>query len=285
MVIAETEALVAAGATWRSLKSAVDGGHLIRLRRGYYALPDTDRHIIEAGTLGGRLGCVSAAAHSKVFAFDNSFTHVHVEPTASRLRAPHDRFERLGVHNLDGVAVHWNDLVFPADAQGHIVGLKDALIQILRCQQPRFAIASLDSALHQGLLLREDVPEIFAALPHNLEPLRGMIDARSDAGQETVLRFILTDAGFNYEFQATILGVGRVDTLVEGCVVVEADSRQYHDGWDAHARDRARDCELAMQGFMSYRALYRDIMFNPERVVRAVSGLLAASRHYRVIIL
>lgn len=283
--IAETEALIGAGASWRSLKAAVEFGQLIRARRGHYALPGTDRHIVEAVRLGGRLGCISAAAHAGVFVFDNSFTHVHVEPASSRLRAPHDRFQRLSAENQDGVVLHWSQLRNGEDATDYSIGLQDALIQILRCQEPRFAVASLDSALHQGLVLMEDIPAIFSALPHDLQWLRARIDARADAGQETVLRFILIDAGFEFEFQPTISGVGRVDTLVEGCVVVEADSRQHHDGWEAHSRDRTRDCELAMQGYMSYRALYRDIMFQPERVVSAITGLLAASRHSRVVLL
>jgi very-short-patch-repair endonuclease len=284
MSIAETDVLVGAGATWRSLKAAVDNGNLIRARRGQYALPRTDRHIIEAVRLGGRLGCISAAAHEGIFVFDNSLTHIHVEPTSSRLRAPHDRFQRLSDENKDGVVLHWSRLQNGEDVNDYRIGLRDALIQILRCQEPRFALASLDSALHQGLVLFEDIPGIFSSLPHDLQWLRTRIDARADTGQETVLRFILIDAGFAFEFQPTIPGAGRVDTLVEGCVVVEADSRQYHDGWEAHSRDRTRDCELAMQGYMSYRALYRDIMFRPDRVVRAVTGLLAASRHYRVIL-
>lgn len=285
MYIAETDALVGAGATWRSLKAAVEGGHLIRVRRGHYALPQTDRHIIEAARVGGKLGCISAAAHAGIFVFDNSLTHIHVEPTSSRLRAPHDRFHRLGDENKDGVTLHWSQLRNGTDANDYSIGLTDALTQVLRCQEPRFAVASLDSALHQSLILPQDIPGIFSQLPQDLQWLRTRIDARADTGQETVLRFILIDAGFEFEFQATILGAGRVDALVEGCVVVEADSRQYHDGWDAHARDRTRDCELAMQGYMTYRALYRDIMFRPDRVVNAIAGLLAANKHYRVVLL
>jgi len=40
-----------------------------------------------------------------------------------------------------------------------------------------------------------------------------------------------------------------------------------------------------MQGYMTYRALYRDIMFRPDRVVNAIAGLLAANKHYRVVLL
>lgn len=283
--IAETATLIAAGATWRTLQGAVEYGHLIRVRRGHYALPRTDAHILEAVRVGGRLGCISAAADVGVFAFDTRFAHVHVEPTDSRLRAPHDRFMPLSIQNRDGVELHWGRLLDPPGGTEYRVGLTDALVQIFRCREPRFAVASLDSALHQKLILPDAVPEIFAALPRELLYLRDRVDARSDAGQETVLRFIVMEAGFEFEFQVEIPGIGRIDMIVEGCVAVEADSRQFHDGWDKHARDRTRDCDLAILGYASLRTLYRDIMYHPERVVAAIAGLLAASRHYRTVVL
>lgn len=281
VLIAETAALNAAGATWQGLRAAVDNGLLIRVRRGHYALPDTDRNVLEAVRLGGRLTCVSAAANLGVFAFDSTFAHIQVDPTGSRLRAPHNRFERLTPQNRDGVELHWGTLLHPADRCEYRVGLIDAVVQILRCQEPRFALASLDSALHQGLISPAGVSEIFAAVPRERQYLRRLLDPRSDAGQESVLRFIVGEAGYAFEIQVHIDGVGRIDMIVEGRIAVEADSRQFHDGWDAHARDRTRDCDLAMLGYLTLRVLYRDIMYHPERVLAAIAGLLDASRHFR----
>ena len=279
--IAETAALKAAGASWQGLRSAVDNGYLIRVRRGHYALPDTDLHVLEAVRVGGKLTCVSAAANLGVFAFDSRFAHVQVDPTGSRLRAPHNRFEQLTHQNRDGVELHWGALLNPADCCEYRVGLIDALVQVLRCQEPKFALASVDSALHQGLISPTALSEIFAAVPRELQYLRRLLDPRSDAGQESVLRFIVGQAGYAFEFQVRIDGVGRIDMIVEGCIAVEADSRQFHDGWEAHARDRTRDCDLAMLGYLTLRVLYRDIMYHPERVLAAIAGLLDASRHFR----
>jgi hypothetical protein len=281
---AETDSLLADGATWRSLTGAVRNGLLVRARRGHYALPDVDRHCLEAVRLGGRLACVSAAADGGVFALDSRFAHVHVAPKASRLRAPHNRFERLTTTNRDGVELHWDLLVNPTDGTEYRVGLVDALIQIVRCQSPRFALASLDNALHLRLIPNGALTEVFAAVPHELHYLRSLIDARSESGQESVLRFIVRQAGYDFEIQVSIDGVGRVDMVIEGCLVVEADSKEFHEGWAAQVRDRKRDCDLAALQYMSHRALYRDIIFNPERVLAAIAGLLAANRNYRTII-
>ena len=282
--IAETGALNAAGANWRVLRAAVESGYLVRARRGHYALPDTDAHILEAVRLGGRLACVSAVANAGIFALDSTFAHIHVDPTASRLRAPHDRFQQLNAHNRDGVELHWNQLLDPRGGTEFRIGLADALVQVFRCQEPRFAIASLDNALYKRLLAEQAVAQIFAALPAELQSLRPLIDCRSESGQETVLRLVITGAGFDVEIQVEIGGVGRVDMIVEGRIAVEADSRQFHDGWEAHARDRTRDCDLAMRGYLTLRVLYRDIIHHPERVIAAITGLLASTSHFRTFI-
>ncbi|TFC92123.1 MULTISPECIES: DUF559 domain-containing protein [Cryobacterium] len=283
--IAETGALNAAGADWRALRAAVETGYLVRARRGHYALPDTDMHILEAVRLGGRLACVSAVANAGIFVLDSAFAHIHLDPTASRLRAPHDRFQQLTSQNRDGVELHWGQLLDPRGGTEFRIGLADALVQGFRCQESSFAIASLENALHQKLLAAHAVAQVFAALPAEFQRLRPLIDSRSESGQESVLRLVFLGAGFHVEIQVEIGGVGRVDMIVEGRIVVEADSRQFHEGWEAQARDRTRDCDLAMLGYLSLRVLYRDIIHNPERVIAAVIGLLAATSRYRTFIL
>jgi len=282
--IFETAELKAAGATGRVLREAVGEGALVRVRRGYYALPATSPHVLEAVRVGGRLGCISAVADAGVFAFENRFAHIHVDPTASRLRAPHDRFQRLASENRDGVELHWDQLRRPDEGTEFRVGLSDALIQVFHCQRPRFALATLENALHQRILPLGAVAGIFAALPDELQYVRRRVDRRSESGQETVLRWIVLNAGLHCEIQVAIAPVGRVDLLIEGFLVVEADSRKFHDGWDLHSADRTRDCDLAILGYVTYRALYKDIMYRPERVIAAIMGLLAARNHFRTLI-
>ncbi len=108
--------------------------------------------------------------------------------------------------------------------------------------------------------------------------MEAFIDARVDAGQETVLRRLVLRAGYSCKIQVYIPGVGRVDTLVEDCVVVEADSRSHHKSWEQHILDRTRDRQLAELGYVSLRVLYQDIMFDPDGVVRAIGELVGICR-------
>ncbi len=221
--------------------------------------------MIRAVRIGGQLACVSALRLAGVFGFDNDL-HVHLPHSASRLRTADAR-------------QHWAPLI---DAGGgYVVGLRDALAQSVRCQEPWHAVASLDSALHQRLVTEADIGDVFRALPRRYRHLRRFTDGRSEAGQETVLRLALRAAGLHVEVQVTFEGVGRVDLVVEGCLVVEADSRTAHDGWALHVRDRDRDIELARRGLMSLRPGYARTMFATSDVVEAALALVRRRRRGR----
>lgn len=280
--IASREELMAAGASGRALTTAVRGGHLIRVRRDHYALPGTSRNILEAVRVGGRTGCLSALAVAGIFAIDKTFTHVHLGRDASRTRHPRDRFVRLTDRERDGVRTHWSPLLDADAGNEYSVGVVDALAQVLTCQHPWHAIASIDNALFLGAVSERELAELFARAPEGVQHIGGLIDGRAEAGQESVLRMIVRSAGLECELQVSIDGVGRVDMVVEGMLALEADSRLAHDSWDLHVRDRDRDIDLARLGYMSLRPVYQRTMFRPTDVRDAVLHLLAVNRHFRV---
>ena len=162
------------------------------------------------------------------------------------------------------------------------MGIRDALAQVVGCQGGRYAIASLDNALFLRAISLTGLHEIFAWLPQHYAPLMTRVDGRAEAGQESILRLLCEDAGLHCEIQVTFAGIGRVDLVVEGLIVVEADSRLAHDGWELHVRDRNRDIDLAMLGLPSLRPAYQRTMYRPQDVLEAVLGLLAAVGHFRV---
>jgi len=265
--------LLSLGATGASLTAAVRGGHLVRARRDHYLLPSTNHHIVEAVRIGGRLTCVSALAFAGIYSFDSSRTHVQMERTMSRSRSPRDRFIPLTPYNRAGVQLHWTASTRSSEFS---VSISEALSQSLRCQRPVHALASIDNALFLGRVTEGDLTEIFSGAPARVQYLRALIDGRAESGQETVLRRIILDAGLACEPQVWIDGVGRVDFVVEGCLVVEADSRLAHEGWENHVRDRSRDLLLAKAGYMSLRPAYQHTMENPDLVRSAIFNLLSA---------
>jgi very-short-patch-repair endonuclease len=221
------------------------------------------------------MACVTALEDAGLFAATQQQSHLHLDHTMSRLRSPQSRFIRLDQWNRTRAELHWSPLFDDDRSTEYSVSIQDALAQVLRCQDDWLALASIDNALHKGAIADGDLGAIFASVPERYQDLRGEVDGRAEAGQETVLRMIAKSAGLRCEPQVTIARVGRVDLLVEGCLVLEADSRLAHDGWERHVEDRRRDLQLGALGYMSLRPAYQHTMHHPHLVRSAIMGLLA----------
>lgn len=252
---------MAKGWTARALTAAVRGGRLVRARENAYLHPAAPEECRTATEVGGRLTCVSELARWGVFVWDASDMHIAVPSTSSRLRM-----------RSDGVRVHWTQSSADGWSSTDVI---DALVLAVTCQPVRAAIATLDSALHRGLVGEKELDEIFAALPRRLRRLRPHLDASAESGSESLMRLILKRLGCHVESQVDIPGVGRVDFVVDGWLIVECDSKAHHRKWKAQVKDRRRDQAAAALGYATYRPIAADIFWNAERVVAAVRGLRA----------
>jgi very-short-patch-repair endonuclease len=188
--------------------------------------------------------------------------HLHF-PSTARKRSPMTR----------SAVWHWAPLSSAPESGATSIGLVDALTQAISCQPARAAVASLDSALHQGLITTEDLDGIFARVPARRRALRSLVDERAESGPESIVRLIALMLGFTVELQVHFPTVGRVDMVLDGWLVVECDSEEFHTGWDSQKKDRRRDLALAAMGMTCLRPIAEDIMYNPNVVVDALRGL------------
>lgn len=257
-----TAELRAEGVSRRSLAHLVAVGTLMRVRRGRYVLFDTPPAMADAARLGGRLDCVSLLALLGVFVHHGSGSHIQITPGASRLPAPGPASCR-----------HWRDS--EAADSDLCVPIVEALAQACRCQPTRSAIATLDSALHLGLIDDDGLGEVFARLPVRFRSIRGLIDGRCESGPETLVRLMLRMLGCTVDVQVEILGVGRVDFIVDGWLIIECDSEAHHAGWDQQRRDRRRDLATAALGFTTIRPLAEDVLFHAEDVFGQLRDIVA----------
>jgi len=276
--VATRAQLLARGVAPRDLTAAVRTNRLLRVREGFYARPDADPFLLQAVRIGGRLGCVSALAAQGVWVAPHLFPHVSLDPKASRLRSPRDRFRPLQPETLDGCELHWVAPIDPGRASVHTVSIIDALAQAARCQSKELAVAALDSALYQRLVVQAQVDALIATLPSRLAPLAGLTEARCMSGIETIIRLILIELGIAFEPQVTFPGIGTVDFVVAGCVIVETDGHLGHDGEIASLRDYARDAALAARGYIVVRLNYRQVMFERDLAVAAILGAVRSHR-------
>ena len=256
--------LRAAGVTSRQITDAVRDGQLLRLRRDRYLPRDTDPQVCAAVHWGGRLDCVSLLRLLGVFVREHAGLHIQLAPDASRTPRPGESTQ---------IVRHWRPSSGAADDV--LVPVREALCAAVRFQRPRDAIATLDSAWHLGAVADDGLADVFAHLPRRYRSLRPLLDRRAEAGTETLVRLMLRNLGRHVELQVRLDGVGRVDLLVDGWLVIECDSLSHHGTWEDHKRDRRRDAAAVGLGFTTLRLLAEDILFRPERVIevlrRAVS--------------
>jgi very-short-patch-repair endonuclease len=251
------------GMSRRAIRAALSGGQLIRVRRNHYIAPDTEKNYERAAELGGRLDCVSLLAALGVFVRESSHLHVQMTRGASRTPQP-----------PEDVVRHWRETsAEPRELGADIV---EALARAVQCQVPRDAIATLDSAWHLGLVGEVEIASVFARLPRRFHVLRSHLDSRAEAGSETLARLLLRALGCHVDVQVRIDGVGRVDLVVDGWLIIECDSRAHHSSVEQQVKDRRRDLAAARRGYATLRVLAEDILWHPEDVLEALRALLAS---------
>lgn len=261
--------------SWK-IDRAVKIGQLIRLRRDHYVAV-SDSAVDRAVRIGARLSCVTLLALLGAFVFDSSLLHVQVERSASRLRSARDARVRWNRQDeaRSGVLLHWGRLLELAPAR-HSVSVVDGVRSAIRCQPARHAIATLDSVLYLRLVTLHELRDVFNTLPAKYRALLDLVDGRCESGPETLVRLMLRQLGAHIVIQPDIAGVGRVDFLVDGWLIIECDSKAHHDGWDQSRRDRRRDIAAARLGFTTVRPVAEDILYRPDQVRADLAAILAA---------
>lgn len=257
--------LLQGGGTGDDITRAVKAGTLLRLRRDHYAYPDVDPDISEAVRVGGRLTCLTLLQKLGVFVLKSTGLHMHLSPQMSRIRA----------RRSASTVMHWSQRSLK-DCSRHVVSIRDAVWQSILCQEPRAAIATLDSVLHLRIATQEQLVDLFTLLPARLQVLLQLVDGSAESGPETYMRLILRSLGVQYETQVEIPGVGRVDFVVEGWLIIECDSKEFHEGWEQQLKDRNRDIAAAGLGYISIRPIASDILFNSSSVRQKISEVIEA---------
>jgi very-short-patch-repair endonuclease len=101
------------------------------------------------------------------------------------------------------------------------------------------------------------------------------VEHGADSLLETVARVLFRDAGIATETQVWIDGVGRVDFLLEGFLIVEIDGLAFHLEPRQFKKDRRRDNMAVRQGLPVLRFFYDDVVYAPESVLAQVREVLA----------
>ncbi len=80
--------------------------------------------------------------------------------------------------------------------------------------------------------------------------------------------------GIGYDAQVYLPGIGRVDFLIEGFLIVEVDGFAFHSSREAMRRDLGRNNASTLRGFAVLRYMPEHIWFEPERVLAEIRAVL-----------
>ena len=262
---AKRSQLVRTAADRRALAGGLSTGVLRDLGGGWLAAADADPAVVAARRLGGTVTCVSAAA-----IYGLRVMHPPERPHVALPRARGVRQVALParVHRERWCAA-------PAELGLPLAPLDLVLARVLRCLPADQAAVTVDSALTKRLVSTEEITRLLTG-PGSPAARAALARCRpgSRSGIETLARLALEEAGLQVDPAVTIVGVGEVDLVVEGHVVVECDGFAYHSGRAEYREDRRRDRVLVAKGYLPLRFTYEDVMTDTGTVVRAVLSVL-----------
>ena len=255
--VARTATLLQAGFTERTIRSTLAAGQAVRLRHGVVALHGAQPDLGAAVLANGLLCCASAAPHHGLW----------------RLFAP-ERPHLLCRHgSAVGVVVHRGSVV-PPDFPRPVAGLTDSLLHAVRCLPAVEAAVMVESALVQG---RTTLGYLGERLPGNrnggARRVLELVDGTADSAIEVVARLLFRSEGIFTQTQMDLPGIGIVDFLLEGFLIVEIDGSTHLEARQVK-KDRLRNNASTLTGYAVLRYGYQDVVYNPQKIVREVWQVL-----------
>jgi very-short-patch-repair endonuclease len=259
--VARLKELRRGGIREAALRRAVEAGEVERHRHGLYALPTADPRFVHARSTRSLLTCVSAA--------DLYGLWVLVPPGPDA--RPH-LLRATGADRPDAV-IHRERRV-PPHPTAPVAGLADVVLHALRCLPELEALVIAECAVTQkGVPLGFLRGQLTGPRNGRARAVLDLVDGGADSLLETIARTLLRRAGFHVEAQVWIEGIGRVDLLVEGWIIVELDGRT-HEERVQRGKDRVRDRQAQLRGLVTLRYGYGDVVHRSWVLVEEVSRIL-----------
>lgn len=265
---ARLDELLAAGLVRRHLNALLSTGRVDLHPGRVVALPDASAALVIALRLRGVLCDLAAALWWGMAVLEPPRTTTVAIPRGTTRRS------------LPGATVVRRDLTVGDVSPDRPV--TSPVKTVTDCARRLGLLAALvvaDSAASQRLVTPDDLVRAARQLqgPGSARARRvaRLADPRCESVLETVLRTLLMDMRVSFELQVSIPGVGRVDALVDGWLVIEADGFDHHRSRVDYREDRRRANALAAGGYVLVRLSYEDLVHHPERTRRLLAQVIA----------
>ncbi|MDQ4503103.1 DUF559 domain-containing protein [Sinomonas sp. ASV322] len=265
--VARTATLIEAGLSRTDLDYVAR--RAARPKRGVYALDGCRRDFLSAIMHNAVITCASAARDYGLW--------LRKPPHQDHLGCDHGHGASRGTGGIRPV-VH-RGLRYPAHHSLPLAALEDVLLHALRCLPAQAAVPLAASAIRlHGLRIAFLEEELTAQKSgRSLATLRAVeprVESLPEAEALLLLIPLAKELGLDVEPQALIPGIGRVDFLIGGFLIVEIDGVAYHSDRDSVRRDRRRDNSATLRGYLRLRYLPEEIWNEPDRFIAEVRAAL-----------
>jgi len=229
-------------------------------RRGVFVLPGCDEGLLAAVLNNGRLSCASAAAHYGLW-----------------LRRPPDRLHLACNHGHGGGFVRHRTVRFQGHPFQPLAAVEDVALHALGCLPAPASTAMATSAIRLHGVPRELLAsQLLADRSGPALRLLRELDVRAESIVEVDAQHLFRANGIDFETQVFLPGIGRVDFLLDGFLIVEIDGFAFHSKRGDMLRDRERNNASAVSGYTVLRYMPEHIWFDPSRVISEIKTVRAA---------
>jgi very-short-patch-repair endonuclease len=227
-----------------------------------WALPAADPEYVKAILNNGRITCASAALRYGLWLKDR--------PARLHLATRHCRGRGFIRHGYTR---------FPLPETIPVASVEDTVIHALTCLPEVDAIAVAQSAMKTfGIPRSMLASELSADFYGNARKRLAKADGISESVPEISARLLFESAGLDFQRQARIEGVGRVDFLIGGRLIVEVNGYQFHSSREDWRKDMARLNAAQLLGYGTLSYAPEQVWNTPGQVLAEIHQMLQRGR-------
>ena len=259
--VAPYRELRAWGISDHTVRRALADGLVVKVRRGWLALPNADSDLVAAARAGVVLSCVTQAQRLELWVQRDAGLHVAAPEGSGRLDAAN-------------ATVHWRRPVVTRQPRTLVDPIENVLALVGDCLPFEQALIIWESALRKDLVTLDQLRKL--RLSPNGRDLVAAARPWSDSGIETIARRRLRFLRSPIIEQAWVLGK-RVDLLIGDRLILEIDGAT-HTGTERD-RDIEFDARARLHGYHVIRVSYRQIIEEWPQVQRLIMVAVAQGLH------
>lgn len=256
------------------IERALTAELLYRPAPRFLAIPGTDPRIVRCRQFRAHLTCASAA---EVLGYP-----MWNKPSSLHLAVPRNHSMHPSANRcLEGITLHRKKRITPVTVDGFpVVSPAEAVACCLVCLDELDAICVADAALNRGDTSVDEVSDVLAGR-YAAEGRRRLAqaDPASRSPLETRTRLALRHLGLFVETGVTIEGIGEVDMLVQGWLIVETDGWEFHSSHEQFILDRHRDQQALASGYVTVRLTGQDVEAGEQGIRATVARALLGVAH------